>query len=203
MGGGFEGGEQLGQNEQQHVHAAAPIIPFLTDSTGNGMLRHHHEKGQGMGQQSKNTPLSVEVAWRVKQEYERKDQLGRRLFSMRQVAAMFGISETSVLRIVTNTGKFANMHNKPLPEVIPEGEMDRAAASSLQRLQGLIAAEKAEKAPGTNRADRMLNELSVPVSEEVKARARMFLDTEPVSLTNEEKKDERAGEAGPVNPLDE
>ncbi len=158
-----------------------------------------------MGFKGKGTPLSLEVMWQAKQMYEKVDERGRRLYSLREVAAHFGISETSVLRAVSNTGRFANLHNAPLPEVKSEQQMSEGAQASLDKLQRLLAAEKLERTPGSTKADKFLEELTVPQA--VKDKARQFLVAEAPVLGNEPRVEgnepEKADERRVVSPLDE
>ncbi len=138
--------------------------------------------------------------WQAKQMYEERDSRGQRIWSMRMIAAKLGISETSVLRAVTNTGRFANLNAKPLPEAQSrtEEQWRSEAEASVKRLQEMMAAERAERSPETNRADRMLSELKTPLAPQVKDRYLEYLGAKPVQ--SEEKKDEPVG---PVSPLDE
>lgn len=141
--------------------------------------------------------LPADVLWKARQLYEEKDALGRRLWSYRRIAAHLGISETSVLRACTNTGRFANVNNTPLPTPKSVEEMDVAAAASLEKLQKLLAAERDERIPGQTRADKLLAELSP----ETAARAKELLINED---TTGGKNGQAGNEAGkPVSPLDE
>lgn len=149
-------------------------------------------------------PLPVEVMWQAKQLYEEKDERGRRIWSMRAIAAKLGISETSVLRAVTNTGRFANVKAKPLPETQSRNEQqwEDEAAASFNRLQDLMKKEREEKTPGSTRADKLLSELTTgpaAVSPNVAQRAREFLDPS-VEIEDQPRRDESGK---PINPLDE
>ena len=95
---------------------------------------------------AKGVPLPITLLWKVKQMYAEKDSYGRQRWSMREVAAYFGVSESTVLRAVTNTGRFANINATPLPATRTEAEMARDAAESLVRFQALVAAEAAKPA---------------------------------------------------------
>ena len=127
---------------------------------------------------AKNSPLSDAVMWQAKLLYEEKDAGGRRVWSMMEIAAKLGISETSVYRAIKNMGRFANLQNAPLPEPLSEQQLRTEAQSSLERLQGLLAAEKDERTPGKTRADKMLEEMEgkgQEVSQAVKDRLKEFL----------------------------
>ena len=126
---------------------------------------------------AKNSALPDTVMWQAKLLYEEKDSAGRRVWSMMEIAAKLGISETSVYRAVKNMGRFANLQNAPLPEPLSEQQLKTEAQSSLERLQGLLAAEKDECTPGKTRADKMLEEMKGPeVSQAVKDRAKEYLE---------------------------
>ena len=131
--------------------------------------------------------LSAEVMWQAKQLYEEKwteqDQAewkgraGERKWSMRQIAARLRISETSVLRAVTNTGRFAVLGNDALPEVPTDEIMEMKVAESVKKFQAILAGEKAEQTPGQTRADKAIAELEKigPVSDNVKDRLKGYL----------------------------
>lgn len=99
--------------------------------------------------------LSAEVMWQARQLYEEKDEDGRRRFSMLEVAARLGISEGSVYRAVKNQGRFANLKNRPLPEVKSEELLNEEAAASLVKLQRMLAEEKVKE----KRGDELVKEL--------------------------------------------
>lgn len=101
--------------------------------------------------------LSVEVMYRARELYEEKDERGRNKYSMMEVAAMLGISETSVLRAVKNMGRFANSQNDALRKVLSDPELEEAAAGSLLRLQKMLAEEKREQSG--EKANEALEEL--------------------------------------------
>lgn len=107
-------------------------------------------------------PLTAEVMWQARQLYEEKDDRGRQAWSMMEIAAKLGISETSVFRAVHNRGRFANINNEPLPRVRSEEELKRDAQASLEKLQKLLAEERDEQTPGKTRADKMLMEIENP-----------------------------------------
>lgn len=94
-------------------------------------------------------PLPIAVYWQARQMYAELDQFGRPCWSMREVAAKLGISETSVLRAVTNTGRFANFNATPLPPTRSEAELAKDAAESLERFLALQAQERIDAAKPT------------------------------------------------------
>lgn len=131
--------------------------------------------------------LSLEIMWQAKQLYEEKwteedakhskVRAGERKWSMRTIAAKLGISETSVLRAVTNTGRFAVLANTALPEVKSDAILQAEAEASMKRFAEKIAAEQAEQTPGKTKADQMLAEIDArtDLSEEAKARLKAIL----------------------------
>lgn len=74
---------------------------------------------------------------------------------MLEVAARLGISEGSVYRAVKNQGRFANLKNRPLPEVKSEELLNEEAAASLVKLQRMLAEEKVKE----KRGDELVKEL--------------------------------------------
>lgn len=90
--------------------------------------------------------LPREVYWKARMMYAEKDERGYQRYSMREVAAFFGISETSVLRAVHNLGRFANFDAVPLPPTKTEAELKKDAAESLERFLALQAQERIDAA---------------------------------------------------------
>ena len=125
---------------------------------------------------AKNAPLSLAVMYEAKQMYAEVDEKGRRRWSMLDIAAKLGISETSVLRAVRGQGRFGNIKNAPLPQTRTEQDWNQEAAESLARLQALQRLQT--EADKTTRGDKMIEELKgkgEEVSEEMKQKLKDYL----------------------------
>lgn len=67
----------------------------------------------------------------VKRSYEQRGPAGRRLYSYRDLAKMFGVSETTILRTIRGLGSFMAL---PTP-----GEQDALKAEAAASLKKLMA----------------------------------------------------------------
>jgi hypothetical protein len=77
--------------------------------------------------------VPVEAVVEVRRLYEERDGRGRRLHSHRSLGKMFGLSETTVLRIVNGQGAFMAWQ----PEK-PQAEIQAAAMASFARVQAAL-----------------------------------------------------------------
>lgn len=95
--------------------------------------------------------LTKEAAWALKQKYEERGPGGRRLYSMMQLADMYGVGETTVYRAIHRVGMYGS-----LPEIIPEADMPRLVAESQARLMKLL-----EEPPPAPRRDAVADYMAV------------------------------------------
>ena len=101
---------------------------------------------------AKNSPLSDTVMYQARQMYEEKDERGKRLYSMMEIAAKLGVSETSVYRAVKNMGRFANLQNAPLPQARNEQMWAEEAQSSQSTFLSGLSPEMIEQARALGQA---------------------------------------------------
>lgn len=81
--------------------------------------------------------LTPAAAMEIKRLYALEDEKGNKLHSQSSIAADLGVSETTVFRTIHKRGAYM---------ALPELKTDEEAAASLERLQRLVAAEKAKPA---------------------------------------------------------
>lgn len=77
------------------------------------------------------------AAMEAKRLYGLEDEKGNRLHSQMEIAAMLGVSETTVFRAVHKRGAYMGL---------PAVKTEEDSAASLERLQAAIAREKLEVA---------------------------------------------------------
>lgn len=86
------------------------------------------------------TILTPELVQRIKEKYEERNALGRRVNSMMKIGKELGISETTVLRAVKSLGAY-----KDAPPIAGEQDWKRQAEESAQRLMALLESPEPAK----------------------------------------------------------
>jgi DNA-directed RNA polymerase specialized sigma subunit len=77
------------------------------------------------------TAVTRELAWRIRQQYEERDARGKRVWTQAQLAAEYGVSETTVFRAINNYGPYGI---KPLPEPVAQDALIEQGKASLERM---------------------------------------------------------------------
>lgn len=85
--------------------------------------------------------LSRDAAMSIKRMYEERGPTGRRLWSYRDLAKHFAVSETTIMRVLRGLGSFMSL---PTPQA--QDEMRAEAAASLAKLRAMPVAQPAADA---------------------------------------------------------
>lgn len=103
--------------------------------------------------------LKYHEAVKCQELYALMDSRGRRIHTVSELAEMYQIGETTMYRVVNRKGPYKNM-----PEPLSNEELEQEAAESAARFVEMMK----EGAPGTNKADQLMAELSPEAAERLK-----------------------------------
>lgn len=78
--------------------------------------------------------MSKEACLKVKEMYDERTPGGRRVHTHASIGKHFGVSETTIYRILYNLGAFMD-----LPEPIPDKELEEMVQKSWANVQRLLA----------------------------------------------------------------
>lgn len=111
--------------------------------------------------------FNYEQAMRIIELYEERNQFGRRLRTISEIANMFDTGDTTIQRIVNRQGGYRN-----LAPAVKNEEMEKRAAASIEKVLEMLQSPEEEKPPEENTALKT-------ASDAVKAKFSAYTGKEP------------------------